>query len=244
MVLFSWILFYLVPFSSAEIVVSPEGCYEKKTYPCAVVSLNKSTLSRGGNGFYVSGNSFLVFESKNSIQLHRGSIWVHAKKNVSFSTKYGRIMKGNSEGSEFFIFSDPEAYKISVIDGDVAVEPKGGLKSSIIAGRSAFLSSIDYATQSCYLSGASVIDFHQHLKIFTKIFPFGSLSVEKHLAKVRRAVLLASEEDSEALKTAVSRHLASEEESKMKQLQNEQDARRRAEYLKRLFKIKSNFEEI
>lgn len=241
---FLWFFFYLSPFSSGEIVVSPEGCYEKKAYPCAVVSLNKSTLSRGGNGFYVSGNTFLVFESKNNIQLHRGSIWVHAKKKVIFSTKYGRIMSGESESSEFFVYSEPEAYRISVVEGDVAVEPKGGLKNSITSGRSAFLSTIDYATQSCYLSGATVMDFYQHLKMFAKIFPFGSLSAEKHLAKVRRAVLLASQEDSDNLKDSVARHLASEEEKKIKHLRDEQDARRRAEYLKRLFKLKSNFEEI
>lgn len=232
---------FLTPVS-ASYVTSPANCLQEKIYPCAVLTKGKSTLAHGGNGFYTSGNSVVSFVGPQELYVVRGSLWAIAKKQLVVKTTFARFSTEVSE-SEFWINAGSDKQELKVFQGSVGVAPKGATELTVLAGREVYVSSVDYAKKSCYVSNVGVIDFQAHVRTYGNVFQFGLLSVEEHLEKVAGAVLIASSQDSSYLQKQVARQLASDHEAEVRQKRQAVEASRLENYLRRLFRIKSNFEE-
>jgi hypothetical protein len=239
----NFIFFILLGISHAQMTMSPENCFEEKKFPCAVRTQKKVTLAQGGIGYYFSPGSLVEFLSKNQIHLVRGHVWVKATKNLKINTMYGTF-ETSDDSSEFWIDTEKDGYLLKVFSSHIMVTPKG-LKNSarVEKGQQVFLSTIDYRNSSCFMSNPSAIDLPAHVRVSGKVFPFGQLSVDDHMNAVAGAILSASSKESLFLRANVSRQLASSIERDRRQKLEEIENRRLQDYLKRLFKVKSNFED-
>lgn len=232
----------ILSLANATYIATPENCVAAKTYPCAILTQSKSTIAHNGSGFYFSANSLFTFVAPNKMFLSRGAVWVISKSDLQIDNKYGSFSK-DKQDAEFFIDFHNSAFTVSVFSGEVEIIAKGGAKSTVQQGRYNTLAAVDYQTKSCYVGNPSVVELQSYMKNFSKSFPFGLVSVEDHLKQVAKAVLVASQEDSDALRGDTARHLASVAEKENRLKLEEKRTKQLESYLRRLFRAKSNFED-
>lgn len=236
------LVFALVLSVHAGFISTPEKCLQTKTFPCTVQSQGKTKLQFAQNTLYFSNNSLLELRSPADVYMVRGAVWATTITDFVFRTTYGEFQVPK-EGAEFWLHVQTESHGVKVFKGDVEVTPKGGSPLYVSAGKQVSLSSVNYASKSCYASNVTVFDFQEYLRHYSEVFPFGALSVEEHLGKVAGAVLTASSQESQLLKTQAARQLASaiERDSRLKA---QQEAQSKLEiYLRKLFRTKSNYED-
>lgn len=229
----------------AQLATTPENCLAQKTFPCAVSTSEKATIAVGGNGYYLSKATIIEFSAKQEARLVKGHLWGRVKKNLRVTTAYGFfVIDGSDTEAEFWVDSETDGFVFKVIAGFGEIHPKGsGEPIGVARGQQAKLSTVNYKMKSCFVSNPTAIDLKEHARMYSRVFPFGLLSVDEHMEKMAAAVLSASSRESFFLRTSVTRQLASaiEREHRMK-VQAEED-RQLQDHLKKLFKIKSNFED-
>lgn len=235
-------LMTLVMSVHADFVSSPEKCLSTKSYPCVVLTKSKSTISLGENGFYFAANTLVSFTAPEDVFVVRGHLWGVAKKTMRIKTQYGSFESAPT-GSEYWMSVDKDMSTLKVFTGSVQAAPKGGDSVEVNPGRQVHVSAVDYSQKSCFISNVSVFDFNEYVRTYGRVFPFGAISVEEHLQKVAGAVLTASFIDSVILKKQVSRQLASDIARDHRLKVQREEASRLEIYLRKLFRIKSNFED-
>ncbi len=223
------------------IISSPEKCLQKKSFPCIVLTKGKNSLQVDGQLLHLSSNALLSFSAPREFQIVRGMVWGIAKLPIKFKSTFAHFE--THEPTEYWLTASKESTAVRVFFGEIEATPRGGASHWISAGKEVRASAVNFATRSCFISNPMVIDMFAYVRDFSRVFPFGTASVEDHLNSVAKTVLTASSEDSELLRQSVSRQLASDIAKEARLKVERAKASALEIYLRRLFKIKSNFED-
>lgn len=238
--MFLWILSFIA-IGQAAVISTPENCFSDKKFPCIIMTQAKTTLEAQGQKLHLSSNTIMAFSSPAEIQIVRGMVWGIAKKSVVLKTTFATFT--TLPLTEYWLTAAKDKASFRVFVGEVAVLPRGGSENVILPGREVHASYVDYATRSCFVSNSSVIDMYQYVRDFSRVFPFGTASVEDHLNSVAKTVLSASEKESQYMREHASRQLASAIERDARLRANQERASRLEIYLRKLFRTKSNYED-
>lgn len=192
--------------------------------------------------FYLSSNALVSFTSPNEFYVVRGLIWGIAKHQVTFKTTFG-LFTTNTSGTEYWITASNASTLVRVFVGEMEVVPRGGVANWIHPGKEVQVSYVDFSSRSCFASNPLVIDMYDYVHDFSRVFPFGTASVENHLNSVAKTILTASSQDSLMLRQSVARQLASDIATEARLKVERAKASQLEIYLRKLFRAKSNFED-
>ncbi len=220
----------------------PANCLKDKVYPCAIYAYSKTFFTHAESQYYVSADTLLELRSDSEMVLHKGILWSQQKHGVHLQTIFGAVHL--SAASEGLIDVGVQQITVSSTKGTLTVQPRGEKEDvSLIAGTQIYLWPMDYQEHSSAVSFPRVLELKTYVKTVSKVFPFTEINFQKHIESVAQKTVLASQQQALWNKTIVERKIAHVQEQERRRRYVSEYEKERAEYLRKRFRQKNNFEE-
>jgi hypothetical protein len=227
----------------ADVTQWPVSCLKKNIYPCAVHAYKKTSFDFLKNKLYVSKNSLFEFNSSDKMTLYQGVALVKHEGPLTIEMRYGSFHADQKTGDVLMVAEGSE-HSLHVLKGFYQIKARGeGEYFRLSPGLQAVMGPVDYKKKATFLSLPTVIDFKKYLKSVDNVFPYSEMNFQEHVDLVAKTIQQATLKQAKWNKTIVERKIAQTQELELRQRYESEYAKKREEYLRRLFRRKNNFEE-
>lgn len=215
----------------------PENCLKNKVYPCAVWAIGKGHILHQGTDLFFSAGSLFEWKTENRVYLSSGWLWVKNKAGFTVQGRFGQVSAEHQ--NEMWVHAADEAFTVRAGEKFLSVRPLGGQEEmSLAQGYEIRFSFVDRNFGIADFTWPSVMDFSSYLIGIQKTA--GEEQARQKAEKLAPAIVAAAQSSAQSQELALSRSLAST--SKGPKVGEEEDPGRDLR-LRRLFRVKSDFEE-
>jgi hypothetical protein len=235
-----FLIFLFTVFASADFQEKPDHCLKSHARPCALWALKKAHIPMAGFQLYVSADA--LFEVRPlEIYLMRGNIWVVTDKPFVVSSRFGSVK--TADKNEIWAEANDEAVLVRAFAKSLQASPRGLSEAiEIQPGFEMRMSYVDIKTGVADYNWPTLVSLAAHLKVFQTLVPSEEVfneKTEKFASILQDAVKIAAEMD----RDAVVRKMASVQQSTSRLKYDKDQSAGRDSYLRKLFRIKSDFAE-